>query len=216
MTSPEHSLVGIHTAFALGLHLRWKWPIVVFAAIGSNVPDLDGLPMLFDMQRFEGWHRVVGHNIFAIVISSFMLAWTQHHFRWIQWFGQTIGRWLPQLNSASGSANISTDTCSAPIPWSMLLLVAIGVQLIHLPCDMVVSGGNGLSHWEVYPFWPVNDQGFVYPMIPWGDVGPTIIMMLGVIGMAKWPAATRKLALATLGTLLLYLLIRKTMLSGSS
>jgi len=35
-----------------------------------------------------------------------------------------------------------------------------------------------------------------------------------VIGMAKWPAATRNLALTTLGVLLLYLFFRKTMFNG--
>ena len=49
MTSPEHTMVGILGAMALGLHKRFGWPVVAFAAVVSNVPDWDGLPMLFDM-----------------------------------------------------------------------------------------------------------------------------------------------------------------------
>ncbi len=80
MTTPEHTLVGIHIAFAIGLHRIVGWRGVAMAGIASNIPDWDGLPMLFDMQRFEGGHRVWGHAVISILFSSLLAGYLQN--RW--------------------------------------------------------------------------------------------------------------------------------------
>lgn len=208
MTSPEHTLVGIHTAFALGLHLRWSWTIIALAAIASNIPDLDGIPMLFDMQRFESWHRVVGHNFLMIAISSLLLAWTQWRFHWLELLGQKCKRYLPTLPSPVTPQPSTTNRLPHTASLVVLFGVAFLAQAIHLPCDMVVSGGSGLSHWYVYPFWPFYAEGFVFPMIPWGDVGPTLILMTGIMFVAKWPLRLRLWSSSTLLVLICYLLLR--------
>ena len=59
------------------------------------------------------------------------------------------------------------------------------------------------------PFWPVSDAGYVYPMIPWGDVGPTVVMMAGVIVMAKRRKDVAATSAATLACLVGYLVLRK-------
>ena len=201
MTTPEHTMVGILGAFALGLHNRFSWPVVAFAALASNVPDLDGLPMLFDMERFEFGHRVWGHNFFAIVVTSILLAWTQVRFNWVQRLGCYVARFLPS------EVVITEQRADSPIPMSVFILVGIGFQSVHLVCDMVVSGGQGLSDWFVKPFWPFGKTGFVYPLIPWGDVGPTVIMMGGLIGIAKYGRA-QFISVLTLIVLISYLFCR--------
>ena len=201
MTSPEHTMVGILGAMALGLHKRFGWQVVAFAAVVSNVPDFDGLPVLFDMERFESGHRVWGHNFLLIVASSIILGWTQVRFEWIQSIGAYAVHFLPSEVKRFQSSSQS------PIPLSVFIFVGIGFQSVHLVCDMVVSGGQGLSNWPVKPFWPFRQIGYVYPLIPWGDIGPTIIMMAGIIGIAKIGRA-HLLSMLTLLVLIIYLLFR--------
>ena len=201
MTSPEHTMVGILGAMALGLHKRFGWPVVAFAAVVSNVPDWDGLPMLFDMQRFESGHRVWGHNLVVIVATSVALGWTQARFTWVQRVGCFVARFLPS------EVVITEQRPDTSIAMSVFIFVGIGFQSVHLVCDMVVSGGQGLSDWLVKPFWPFGNTGFVYPLIPWGDVGPTVIMIAGLIGIAKFGLA-QFVAVLTFVVLISYLFCR--------
>ncbi|MCA9195145.1 MAG: metal-dependent hydrolase [Planctomycetales bacterium] len=200
MTSPEHTLVGIHAAFACGLHRSYGWPIVVLAAISSNIPDWDGLPMFFDMARFEVGHRVWGHNFLCIGISSVFFGLLQFRYRFIENSSRRIGKFLPQ------GASVHRET--VVIPLYVLTAVCFVAQAIHLPCDIVVSGGNGLSDWLIKPFWPFSDQGFVLALIPWGDIGPTIIMMCGILLVARNPKRLTRISVITLAVLIIYLLVR--------
>ncbi|TWT77660.1 hypothetical protein Pla123a_14560 [Posidoniimonas polymericola] len=204
MTTPEHTLVGVHGAMALGLDRRLGWAAVVFAAVASNAPDLDGLPMLFDMQRFESGHRVWGHNVFAIALTSLLLAWSQARFGWIERLSARVAKWLP-VDSRPPTA-VGPFAGRPTMGW--LIAVSAAAQLVHLACDAVVSGGEGLTDWPVEPFWPASDWGFVLPLVPWGDPGPTIVMMLGAIALAKFPERSRRLSRVTLAGLCLYLLAR--------
>lgn len=183
MTSPEHTMVGILGAMALGLHTRFDWPVIAFAAVVSNVPDLDGLPLLYDMDLFESGHRVWCHNLLVIVATSALLGWTQFRFSWIQKIAAQLAKYLPSdVNLIPPSR--PAQPANTPIPMTYWMLVGIGFQCLHLCCDMVVSGGRGLSDWQVKPFWPFLQTEYVYPLIPWGDIGPTVIMMAGIIGIA--------------------------------
>lgn len=202
MTTPEHTLVGIHCALACGCHQRWGWIAIATAALASNLPDWDGFPMLIDMARFEAGHRVWGHNFISITVLAILLAWTEHRWQWMLGLAQRLKPALPtELQHRDFAASAQTS-------FIVLFVIAFVAQSIHLPCDMVVSGGNGLSDWLVLPFWPFWNRGFVLPLIPWGDVGPTIIMMLGVIVASRMPARTQRVALATLLSLAGYLLVR--------
>lgn len=227
MTTPEHTLVGLHVAIALGTYHRYGWSLVALSAVASNIPDWDGLPILIDMQRFESGHRVWGHNLGAIVISSLIVAWTQHQFHWIEYIGSRAARYFPKAKSSEVQPEV--DSSSAPIglasvvdqaqstdpqlnannsSWLVLLTATLLAQLIHLPCDMVVSGGQGLSDWMIQPFWPLSKSGYVFPLIPWGDIGPTVILMAGCIVLAKMPQRSMQISWATLLLLVSYLVVR--------
>ncbi|MBL8856618.1 MAG: metal-dependent hydrolase [Planctomycetaceae bacterium] len=217
MTTPEHTLVGIHLALACRLHSRYGWPLLVGAGVASNLPDWDGLPMLLDMQRYESGHRVWGHNVFSILIGSAVLAWTQCRWRWIERCSASVARWLP-------SARIKTERVASegaeatppqvakfvngPGQWQIWFVMALIAQLVHLPCDMVVSGGQGLTDWPIQPFWPISTTSWVYPLIPWGDVGPTVFLMLGCIIAAQQPRRTTLVSSCTLAGLIIYLAAR--------
>ena len=205
MTTPEHTLVGIHFAFAVGLHRYFGWRSVAMAGVASNIPDWDGLPMLFDMQRFESGHRVWGHSVISLITSSFLLGWTQVLWDWIG----TVANW--------SRAKLSTTPPQVVIQRSRLLggtgvlaftSIALIAQALHLPCDMVVSGGNGLTDWAIQPWWPFSNASYVFPLIPWGDVGPTVILMVGIIVIAKRQVLISRTSSLTLITLCAYLIIR--------
>jgi purine-cytosine permease-like protein len=73
---------------------------------------------------------------------------------------------------------------------------------------MVVSGGFGLNDWSVKPWWPFSQAEYVLPLIPWGDIGPTVIMMAGIILGAKRPDKLSRISTVTLMVLIAYLLVR--------
>lgn len=204
MTTPEHSLVGIHVAFALGLHRTVGWRSIVFAALVSNVPDWDGLPMLFDMKRFESGHRVWGHNFLSIVLTSILLGWTQ--IRW-DWIGR-MTRWvLSKFPESTSQLEIDvTSKSQGTVGVLAFAFIAMVAQGLHLICDMAVSGGKGLSNWAIEPFWPISNRAYDYPLIPWGDVGPTVILMFGIIMIAKRKEFVSRISVLTLATLLAYLI----------
>ncbi|MDB5336413.1 MAG: hypothetical protein JWN70_2032 [Planctomycetaceae bacterium] len=206
MTTPEHTMVGIHSAFALGLHRRYGWQSVAMAGIASNVPDWDGIAMFVDMARFESIHRVWGHNFVSILLTSILLAVTQ--FRW-DWLGR-IGRlFADRFSIPKQDSPYSLTAARSNFGFLLFFGIAFAAQTVHLPCDMVVSGGSGLNDWSVEPWWPFSDVGYVYPMIPWGDPGPTLILMSGAVIAAKWPHRTIIISRSTIGALLVYLLVRR-------
>lgn len=206
MTSPEHTLVGIHFALAVGLHRIVGWRGVVMAGLASNIPDWDGLTILFSMQHFDHGHRVWGHGILSIVLTSILLSVLV--VRW-DWIG-SIARMLPRK-----MLNESFDATRRETKWTVgvsgiLTFTAICVcaQVLHWPCDMVVSGGNGLSDWSIQPWWPFSNAAYVFPLIPWGDVGPTVILMIGIIGIAKRTDQLTLIARLTIVALCVYLVAR--------
>jgi membrane-bound metal-dependent hydrolase YbcI (DUF457 family) len=218
MTTPEHTLVGIHLALASGRDRAWGWRVVALAGLMSNAPDWDGLPMLFDMSWFERGHRVWGHNLPVICLVSAAVAAIVS--RW-----DVIGRAATRatallsragLSPAGGPASPSPPMSAGhdgsgpdgPPSFRVAFLTALLAQAVHLPCDMVVSGGNGLAHWEVQPFWPFSAAGYVWPLIPWGDVGPTLILMAGIIVIASRRRAVAATSAVTLALLAAYLVSR--------
>lgn len=203
MTTPEHTLVGIHFAIATGVFHRYGMRSLVLAGLVPNLPDLDGLPMLISMARFEAGHRVWGHNFLFIVLTSLILAALQSRY---DIFG-ALATWLTRRLASAPAAEITARQLSA-VP---ALVLSFCCQALHLPCDMVVSGGHGLSHWLVQPWWPFSNIGYVYPMIPWGDPGPTVILMAGIIVAVRFLGHCRKISILSLATLLLYLTVRRVM-----
>ena len=201
MTSPEHTLVGIHLVMAAGAYRRYGLPVVILAGVASNLPDLDGLPMLYDMARFEAGHRVWMHNLCTIGLTSALLVILQYRFDWL---GLTAKFFATRIATSEAPAS----DLEKPVPTLVVLAWAVVCQLLHLPCDMVVSGGGGLADWHVRPWWPISNTGYIYPMIPWGDVGPTVVLMVGVILAVRFPVQDRTISRLTLLALILYLIIR--------
>lgn len=157
--------------------------------------------MLVDMQRFENGHRVWGHNVFAILLTTLLVICLQRRFQWVEAAGLRVKRFLP-----ADAQQLMTPTAPAPI--RVYFLIVFAAQMIHLPCDMVVSGGKGLSDWHVCPLWPVSDIGLAFPLIPWGDIGPTMILMAGILAVATFRHRSSAVSWLALVGLVAYLLVR--------
>jgi hypothetical protein len=99
------------------------------------------------------------------------------------------------------------NALAAQSPW-IWFAIAVVAQVVHLPCDVVVSGGRGLADWPIQPWWPLSTTPIVYPLISWGDVGPTIVLMSGCLLAARYPPQLQRFSLITLIALVVYLLGR--------
>jgi hypothetical protein len=190
--------VGVHTALLLGLHSNFGWRCVAIAAIASNIPDWDGLLFLIDHQLFDRGHRVWGHNVFAIAIQSLLIGV-------LQWRLDFLGKMRRRIENLLPKGTPNDQNCDKL--W-VLIAVLYGFQILHLFCDAVVSGGKNLSDWAVKPFWPISNFDLIYPMIRWGDVGPTIILFTGIIGLAKLKRHIRWITATTLAALCIYLAVQ--------
>ena len=73
---------------------------------------------------------------------------------------------------------------------------------------MTVSGGEGLSDWHVQPLWPFSNAGLVFPLVRWGDIGPTIIMMGAAIVAARFVDRARASAIVGLCLLIAYMFLQ--------
>lgn len=196
--------MGIHLAFACGLHRRFGWRAVAMSAAASSVPDWDGLTMPLNLQWFEAGHRLRGHNVFAILCLAVLLAWSE---RQLDWLG-TLRKWFARCVKIDAPGVVAANPSKTPMTSGAMALVAFVAQGLHLVCDMIVSGGRGLPPWEIRPWWPVSNAGYVLPWIPWGDPGPTIVLMAGIIYAAWNPQNPTRVSLATLAAQCAYVLAR--------
>jgi hypothetical protein len=176
------------------------------AGVASNVPDWDGIPMLFDMQRFEGGHRVWGHGIVSIFLVSLLLGFFQIRWDWIGFIANRFPVAMPKNGVAAAPRN--AEWLIGGIGFLVFASIAMCAQLLHLPCDMAVSGGTGLSDWAIQPWWPFSSAAYVYPLIPWGDIGPTVILMCGIIVIAKRNSHLSQTSWFTIVVLCGYLVVR--------
>ncbi|TWU50856.1 hypothetical protein Poly51_41490 [Rubripirellula tenax] len=204
MTTFEHALLGMNGLLATGLHRRFGWKLAVLAAVAAIAPDWDGVPMLFDMSRFEVGHRVWGHNLLTCCFLGLGLASIDYRFDLIGRAAKSMTRWRP-LRELAPSVDVR-HSFSRPT-WLVWVLVATVAALSQIPADAVVSGAEGLSDWALKPLWPFSNFTWIYPMIPWGNVGVTIIFAITMIAQVKQPAHVQSIAITALVSVVAYLCI---------
>jgi hypothetical protein len=86
--------------------------------------------------------------------------------------------------------------------------IAVVAALAHLPADLVVSGTADYSDWRVQLLWPLSNRGWIYPRVPWGDIGITLIFAAGVMFMVMRPRKIRWIAAASLVAVVAYIALR--------
>ena len=205
MTTFEHAMIGINGALAAGLQRRHGWKIVAFAGFAAVSPDWDGLTILAGMTTFNQAHRVWGHNLLVACLLGAGLAALDFRFDLTTRVARAV---LQIVRRNHQSLQIRDVAQRQPIGWLVWLLVGVLAALSHLPADLVFSGGYGLPDWKLQVLWPFSPDGFVYPMIPWGDPGVTIVFAAGMFAMVRWPKRIQALAAAALMLMVMYVMFR--------
>ena len=204
MTTYEHAMLGINGALAAGVHVHYGWKIVALAGVAAVAPDWDALPMLVDMAALEGGHRVWGHNLLACLIVGVVLGTIDY--RWD--VSGRIGRRLVKFGpTGEFEPHLEVRQEWSKAGWCVWMLVGWIAALSQIPADAVVSGGEGLSDWALEPLWPFSDQPLIYPMVPWGNVGVTVIFAFGTLALVRWNSRLQGVAVATLSCVIAYILV---------
>ncbi len=204
MTTFEHALLGVNGLLATGLQHRHGWTLVALAGVAAIAPDWDGIPMLWNMARFEHGHRVWGHSILSCVLLGVTLGSLDYHFDLVGNTGRFISRFGP-LRELSKAAKTRRER--SPHVWFAWVVVAIVSALSQIPADAVVSGADGLSDWALKPLWPFSDWELVYAMVPWGNVGVTIIFAVAMIAQVKHPKRVQAIAKLALLAVVVYIAV---------
>lgn len=205
MTTFEHAMIGINSALAIGLQRRHGWKIVALAGVAAVSPDWDGLTMLAGIETFDRAHRVWGHNIFVTLVVGLCLGALDYRFDLTTRAARGVLRFVKGDRPSLTIRAASQRGTAAALVW---LTVGALAALSHLPADLVYSGGYGLPDWEVQLLWPYSRAGFVYPMVPWGDPGVTVVLVAGMFAMVRWPAKIQRVALGTLLLVVTYVVLR--------
>ena len=202
MTTYEHAMLGITGALAAGLHRRHGWQIVAMAGVAAVLPDWDGLSLSWGPAAFDRCHRAWGHNVFVAPVLGAATAIFCWGFRPFDRLARLSTKGQRAAEQQSGSQEVSAR--------EVLLWIFTGVvaSLSHLAADLVFSGSRDLSDWELQLLWPITSRGWVYPLVPWGDVGTTLIFIAGMFAMARFRRQVRPIACGTLVAVVAYIVIR--------
>jgi hypothetical protein len=189
VTVYEHVMVGVSLALAAGLHRCQGWGIVAMAGGAAALPDWDGLTILFGGGAYDRGHRIWGHNI--PVAASLGLA-------------SGAGGYL-----ATFSRRLQRATSALPRPFSAVslaiwTLVGLVAALTHLGADIVYSGRQGMATWPVQLFWPFSSRGWAWPLMPWGDLGATLIFIVEMFLRYRWPRRAELIAAMALAAVVVY------------
>jgi len=198
-------MLGINGVVATGLHRRYGWQLAAIAGVAAIAPDWDGLTFLVSVPLFNESHRVWGHNVFACVFVGLVCGAIDFRYDMVT----RCGRMLMRLLRVSVAPDLFHFRTTYPLRgFFVWIIVAIVAALSQIPADMVVSGTKVLADWPVKCFWPISDRGYVFPLVPWRDVGITIVFSVGMFAMVKWRNRTSMIAIATLIAVLLYIAVR--------
>jgi membrane-bound metal-dependent hydrolase YbcI (DUF457 family) len=202
MTVYEHTMIGVNGALAAGLHRRHGWQIVALAGIAAVLPDLDGMTILLGPTLYADGHRLWCHNLLiaglvAVIVSA--IAYQTNALTGMY-------RWLAKRWAA---LSINGDATELPPHRlrELVLWIVVGVLAAysHLLMDVFFSGGKNLQTWGVSLFWPFSRNEWTYPLLPWGNIGATVILAISMFLMLRWPVWIRTIAASSLVVVGLYM-----------
>jgi membrane-bound metal-dependent hydrolase YbcI (DUF457 family) len=205
MTIYEHAMIGVNGALALGLQRRHGWQIVAWAGVAATLPDLDGLAILFGLQCYAEGHRLWGHNLLVAglvaAIASAAAYLTDAPTQSRQWLAKRFQAFAIQSHSTESPKRNGREL-------GLWLVVGVLAAYSHLLMDVAFSIGKGLPIWGVPLLWPFSDKAFAYPLLPWGDIGATLILAVSMFAMIRWPTRIRLIAAASLVAVAVYMIVR--------
>ncbi|MSR31192.1 MAG: hypothetical protein EXR99_06750 [Gemmataceae bacterium] len=191
MTTFEHAMFGANLALVTGWTRKQGWGLALMAALAAALADWDGLSILFGGEAYSQIHRVWGHNLFATLFLGAMvgalayLAFLSHGVR------EKTRRWIKDLNPLQPPPYSNASLAC----WIFTGCIA---SISHLPADMIYSGHKEMTNWPVKIFWPAHEQGYVLPLVAWGDLTSTFLFILAMFAMYRWPAKAQAIAFLAL------------------
>lgn len=194
MTPFEHAMVGINLTLVCVAQKRHGWGLAIATGAAAALPDWDGLSILFGARAYSTVHRVWGHNL---LVAGLVGAATGA-------VGYLCQRSLPIRRALKVESTPGPYSSEAILTWVLLGTVA-GVS--HVPLDVIFSGPAGAA-WPVVVFWPFSDSGWAKPLVPWGDLGGTIIFIAEMFALYRYPQWSRALAFLASLLLLAYIAVR--------
>jgi membrane-bound metal-dependent hydrolase YbcI (DUF457 family) len=200
----EHALIGIDGALALGLQRQHGWQIVALAGVAALLPDIDGLTILFGPQCYAGGHRVWGHNLLVTGLLAAIVSAAVYYSDSLTRIQRRLGRHVQAL-SISNAEKAAERRRADLLLW---LTVGVAAAYSHLLADVVFSAGKDLPVWGVPLLWPFSAKEWAFPLLPWGDIGATLILAAGMFAMLRWPKQARLIAAGSLLATAAYLAAR--------
>src|SRR5262249_11127617 len=150
-----------------GLQRKYGWAVVAIAAFTSALPDWDGVSILFGGEAYARAHRVWGHNL--MVAAALGAAATA-----VGYILYSHGRFDRIASRFQRSAGATTPFRKlGAVDLAVWVLLGIVSSLSHLAFDLVYSGHAELTPWPLPLLWPFSSQSWVYPIVPYGDLGAT-------------------------------------------
>lgn len=200
-------MLGGSLVLAAGLHRRHGWGIVVIAGVTAMLPDWDGLTLVFGGAAYDRSHRIWGHNLLVAALLGGLAGG-----------GEFLGNLTDRLKRFA--AKVSSSLAANPPP-SALPTTAFSVQslvvwfvtgsvasLSHLAVDLVYSGHPHMQDWGLQLLWPFSRHQWAHPIVPWGDVGATVIFVVEMFALYRWPSRAQPIAWLSLTGVCLYVAIR--------
>ena len=203
MTTFEHFMVGVSIPLAMGLQKRYGWRIATLGGVSAAMPDWDALPYLFSNEIYAAAHRVWGHNLIIAALLGAAIAGIELKCDLAGRMRRFIGKQYPNFLPPN-ILPFEAGTSLTPKDCMIWTGIAILCQWSHLPIDMAYSGGNGLAPWPLQLLWPFSNREFSFPMVPWGDVGATMIFVLEMFALLKRPQQATSAAILGLFAVSLY------------
>ena len=175
MTTFEHAMLGVDLVIASGLDRKHGWRLAAMAGVAAVLADWDGF--LFST------HRAWGHGILPCFLIAVLWGLLDYRFDLISRLASRAVRFTKVTVPEGLLARRTVFSKGEAMLWCVVSIIAAQT---HAPCDMIVSGTKSLPDWEVLWLWPFSSKGFVYPLVPWGDVGITLILFAGMFVMLRY------------------------------
>ena len=201
MTTYEHAMLG--GTLALGCQRRHGWGLVGAAALAGAVPDWDGLTLIFGGLAFRQGHRVWGHNLLVVSCTGILVGVLAYWYSFSAWSSRILVRWTKVLERQPSSP--PKFTWAALAEWVIICHLS---GIAHLLVNIVYSSRSDMESWPLKLFWPFSDQGWVWPLVPWGHPTTSIIFVAEMFAIYRWPGRMRSLAFLTLLAVLAYIGLR--------
>ncbi len=206
MTFFEHAMLGGTLTLAAGLHRRHGWRIAVMAGVAAMLPDWDGLTLVLGGAAYDRSHRIWGHNL--LVAAAIGGLWGV-----VECKGDFAGRARRRLDRLAPSlALIHADSSAGGAPKSssivIWLLTGIIASLSHLAVDLLYASHPRMQSWPLQLLWPFSARQFAFPVIHWGDVGATIVFVIEMFALYRWPTRAQPIAWLALVAGGTYLIVR--------